>query len=154
MIYLHIISISRTVRSQCVLDWRSIAVSAHIALSCLKCSTAQAVLFPSGLSPPSPVNRVPQIQRLLGPVGLAFPFMLTFLKAPPMSQCFVPHRVPDPSLRHAYTGSAPKVMPPIFITLPAIPAVDVGGMAVEAEPSCQNAITFCCCVTQGCREAV
>ena len=32
--------------------------------------------------------------------------------------------------------------------------VDVGGIAVEVEPSCQYSITFCCCVTDGSRGAV
>jgi len=32
--------------------------------------------------------------------------------------------------------------------------VDVGGMAIEAEPSHQYFTTFCCCVTDGSRRAV
>jgi len=32
--------------------------------------------------------------------------------------------------------------------------VDVGGIAVEVEPSCQYSFTFCCCVTDGSRGAV
>jgi len=30
---------------------------------------------------------------------------------------------------------------------------DVGGTAVEIEPSCQYSITFCCCMTDGSRGA-
>ena len=32
--------------------------------------------------------------------------------------------------------------------------VDVGGMAVEVEPSCQNSVTFCCCATDDSRRAI
>ena len=37
---------------------------------------------------------------------------------------------------------------------PTISEVDIGGTAVEVEPSQQYPITFCCCVTDGSREAV
>jgi len=31
---------------------------------------------------------------------------------------------------------------------------DGGGMAVEVEPSHQYSVTFCCCMTEGCRGAL
>ena len=34
---------------------------------------------------------------------------------------------------------------------PQCQEVDVGGMEVEVEPSCQYSITFCCCMTDGSR---
>jgi len=48
--------------------------------------------------------------------------------------------------------SAPKVMPPISLYWPMESEVDVGGTVVEAEPSQQYLITFCCCVTDGSRQ--
>jgi len=50
--------------------------------------------------------------------------------------------------------AAPKVMPHILLCWPAISEVSVGAMAVEAEPSYQYFITFCCHVTDGSRGAV
>jgi len=50
--------------------------------------------------------------------------------------------------------AAPKVMPPISLRCPAVSEVNVGGMAVEAEPSHQYSITFCCHVTDGSRGTV
>ena len=50
--------------------------------------------------------------------------------------------------------AALKVMPPILWCWPMISEADVGAMAVEAEPSHQYSITFCCCVTDGSRGAV
>ena len=47
-----------------------------------------------------------------------------------------------------------KVMPPILLCWPMVSEVNVGGMAVEVEPSHQHPITFCCCVTEGSRGAV
>jgi len=32
--------------------------------------------------------------------------------------------------------------------------VDIGGLAVEVEPSCQHSVTCCCCATDGSRGAV
>ena len=46
-----------------------------------------------------------------------------------------------------------KVMPPILWCCPTISEVDVGGMAVEVEPSYQYSIIFCCYVTDGSRGA-
>ena len=48
---------------------------------------------------------------------------------------------------------APQVMPPILICWPTTSEMDVGGRAVEAEPSHQYFISFCCCVTDGSRGA-
>ena len=45
-------------------------------------------------------------------------------------------------------------MPPISFCWPMMSAVDVDGIAVEAESSCQHSIPFCCCLTDGSREAV
>ena len=50
--------------------------------------------------------------------------------------------------------ACPKVTSPILLCQPTISEVDFGGMAVEAEPSCQYSITFCCYVTDGSRGAV
>ena len=47
--------------------------------------------------------------------------------------------------------AAPKVMPPVLLNWPTSEA---GGMAVEAKPSHQYAVTFCCCETDGSRVAV
>ena len=44
--------------------------------------------------------------------------------------------------------AALKVMPPILLYWPTVLEVDVGGMAVEAEP------TFCCHATDGSSGAV
>jgi len=49
------------------------------------------------------------------------------------------------------TRAAPKVMLPILLYWPTISGMDVGGMAVEVEPSHQYAMTLCCCVTDGSR---
>ena len=50
--------------------------------------------------------------------------------------------------------AALKVIPPILLCWPTTSNADVGGMAVEVEPSCQYSITLCCCVTDGSRGAV
>ena len=50
--------------------------------------------------------------------------------------------------------AAPKVMPPVLLCWPTMSESDGGGTAVEAEPSCQFPITFCCRVTGGSRGAV
>ena len=50
--------------------------------------------------------------------------------------------------------TAPKVMPPILLCWPTTSEADVGGTAIEAEPSHQYFTTFCCCVTDGSRRAV
>ena len=42
----------------------------------------------------------------------------------------------------------------IFLCWPTTSRVDVGGTAVEAEPSCQYAVTCWCCVTDGSRGAL
>ena len=39
--------------------------------------------------------------------------------------------------------AALKVMPPILLCWPMMSEADVGGMAVEVEPSHQYSITFC-----------
>jgi len=38
-------------------------------------------------------------------------------------------------------------VPPILLHWPVTSGVDVGGMAVEVEPSHQYSISFCCCMT-------
>jgi len=48
-----------------------------------------------------------------------------------------------------YTKAALKVMPPILFFWPTTSEADVGGMAVDAEPSQQYPVTCCCCVTDG-----
>jgi len=53
-----------------------------------------------------------------------------------------------------YTRAVPKVMPPVSLCWPTIPEANVGGMAVEAEPSHQYSITRCYHVTGGSRGAV
>ena len=50
--------------------------------------------------------------------------------------------------------AALKLMPPISSHWPTTSEADVGGMAVEAEPSHQYSITICCCVTDGSRGAL
>ena len=45
-------------------------------------------------------------------------------------------------------------MPPILLCWPTTWEADVGGMAVEVEPSHHYPVTFCCCVTDGSRGAV
>ena len=60
------------------------------------------------------------------------------------------------SIKHTQAISmkvALKVMPPISLCCPMISQADVGGMAVQAEPS-QYPIACCCCVTDGSRGAV
>ena len=52
------------------------------------------------------------------------------------------------------TKVALKVMLLILLCWPTVSEADVGGMAVEAEPSCQYFFTFCCCVTDGSRGEV
>jgi len=42
-------------------------------------------------------------------------------------------------------------MPPILQCHPTTSEADIGGMAVEAEPSCQYSTTFCCHETDGSR---
>ena len=44
---------------------------------------------------------------------------------------------------------APKVMPPVLSSSSTTSEADVGGMAIEDEPSCQYSVIFCCCVTDG-----
>ena len=46
---------------------------------------------------------------------------------------------------------APKVMPPILLCWPTTSEANVGGIAVEAEPSHQYSVTFCGCETGGSR---
>ena len=45
-------------------------------------------------------------------------------------------------------------MPPVVLCLPPRSEVDVGGVAVEVELSCQYSITFWCCATDDSRRAV
>ena len=47
-----------------------------------------------------------------------------------------------------------NVMLPILLCWLTMSEADVGGMAVEVEPSHRYFITFCCYVTDGCRVAV
>lgn len=49
--------------------------------------------------------------------------------------------------------AAPKVMPPIALCWPTS-EMDVGGMAVEIEPSHQYSVELYCCMTDGSRGAV
>ena len=53
-----------------------------------------------------------------------------------------------------YTRAALKVMPPILLCWPMTLEADVGGVAVEAGPSHQYSVAFCCHVTDGSRGAV
>ena len=53
-----------------------------------------------------------------------------------------------------FMKAAPKVMPPVLLCWCTTSEVDVGGMAVEIESSHQHSMTYCCCVTDGSREAV
>lgn len=50
--------------------------------------------------------------------------------------------------------AAPELMPPILLSWPMKPEVDVGGITVEAELFPQYSITFCFHVTDGSRGAV
>ena len=50
--------------------------------------------------------------------------------------------------------AAPKVMHPILLRWPTTSEEDVGGMAVEFEPSHQYAVKFCCRKTDDRRGAV
>ena len=50
--------------------------------------------------------------------------------------------------------AAPEVVPPILLCWPMTSKTDVGGMAVEVEPSHQYSITCCCCATDGSRDAL
>jgi len=50
--------------------------------------------------------------------------------------------------------AAMKVMLPILLWWPTVSVADVGGMAVEVEPSHQCSVTFCCHARDGSREAV
>ena len=53
-----------------------------------------------------------------------------------------------------YMRTAVKIMPPILLCWHIMSHADVCGMAVGVEPSHQDSIAFCCCVTDGSREAV
>ena len=57
------------------------------------------------------------------------------------------------SLLQLYVRAALEVMPPILLSWPTMSELDVGEMAVEAEPSHQYSITFCCYITDGIRGA-
>ena len=46
-------------------------------------------------------------------------------------------------------SAALKVMPPVLFCWPRMSEVLDGGMAVEAEPSRQRSVEFCCCATVG-----
>ena len=50
--------------------------------------------------------------------------------------------------------AALKAVPSILLCWPMMSEVEVGGMAVEVEPSCHYPITFCFCTTDGSRGAV
>jgi len=45
--------------------------------------------------------------------------------------------------------AAPKVMLPVLLCWLTMSEVDIGGVAVEAEPSHQYSVTFSCDVTDG-----
>jgi len=47
--------------------------------------------------------------------------------------------------------TALKVLPPVLLCWPMMSEVDGGAMAVEAEPSHQYPVTFCCHATDGSR---
>jgi len=53
-----------------------------------------------------------------------------------------------------YMRALPKVVPPILLWWLMTSEADVGGMAIEVEPSYQYSLTCCCCVTNGSRGAV
>jgi len=53
-----------------------------------------------------------------------------------------------------FMRAAPKVMPPILICFPTTSEMDVGGMAVEVQPSHRCSITCCCHVTDDSWEEV
>jgi len=48
---------------------------------------------------------------------------------------------------------AQKIMSLILLYWPMTSEADGGGMTMEFKPSHQYATTFCCCVTDGSREA-
>jgi len=52
------------------------------------------------------------------------------------------------------TKAALNEMPPILLCLPTTSEADGGGAVVEAEPSHQYSVTFCCYVTDGSRRAI
>ena len=52
------------------------------------------------------------------------------------------------------TRVAPKLMPPILVCWPTMSEANVGDMAVEAEPSRQYSVKFCCLATDDNRGAV
>lgn len=58
------------------------------------------------------------------------------------------------SSKLACMRAAPKVLPLILPYWAMMSEVDIAGMAVEAEFSCQYSITLCFCTTDGSREAV
>ena len=51
-------------------------------------------------------------------------------------------------------SAAPKVVPPVLLSWPMTSELDGGGMAVEAEPSCQYFVTCGCRMADGSRGAV
>jgi hypothetical protein len=56
--------------------------------------------------------------------------------------------------KHANMRVAPKFMPTILLCWSMMSEVDVGDMAVEAEPSSQYSIKFCCRAADDSRGAV
>ena len=68
--------------------------------------------------------------------------------------CFQSWRLLSVRQRIAFIRDAPKVMPPILFCWPTTSEADIGGMAVETEPSQKYPITFCCCARAGNRGAV
>lgn len=54
----------------------------------------------------------------------------------------------------AFTMAALKVTTPILLCWLMTSEAGVGVMAIEAEPSYQYSITFCCHITDGSRRAV
>ena len=50
--------------------------------------------------------------------------------------------------------TALRAVPPILLYWYTTPEVNVGGVAVEAEPSHQHSVTFSCCATVDSRGAV
>jgi len=50
--------------------------------------------------------------------------------------------------------AASKVMPPVLLSWPITSEADVGGMVVEAKPSHQYSVTYCCHMIDGSEGAV
>lgn len=66
----------------------------------------------------------------------------------------IPLRICTSNFNQAGMGAASKVTPPISLCWSVMSGVDVGGVVVELEPSCQYSIIFSCNVTDGSRVTV